>query len=136
MSSNEPVSFTIDIIGDFTGEKWVGQFEVKPRLSYRDQLKEDQIRRELLGKDSEHAGEDARNYSRLFSGLSVRLVKTPKWWVEYNNGLDLTDQNLIVEIYTKTMDIVKAAAEETVERAENAKAELIKAAPSGDKSEK
>lgn len=126
MPNNDAVSFSVDIIGDFTGDKWVGQFKAKPRLSYRDQLKEDQIRRELLGKDPDQASAEAKNYSRLFAGLTVRLVDAPKWWAEYNDGLDLLDDNLIVDIYEKTMAIAKAAATATISKGEEAKTDLAK----------
>jgi hypothetical protein len=125
LMTNEPVGFSINLVGDFSGNTWVGDFKTKPRLSYRDQLRKDQIRRELLGGErTEQASEDAMSFANLFSSLAVRLTETPTWWKEMNGGIDLLDENVVLEVWKKTMEIAKKANDEMASKADSAKKAL------------
>lgn len=125
--NNEPFSFEINEIGILTKEQWVGKFKAKVRLSFRDQLRKDQIKCELLGNSSKDLiSSDALNQAIVFSDLAVRLVETPSWWKEKGNGLDLEDANVVNKVYEKALEVEKKQNEEAVKEAEKAKDEMKK----------
>jgi hypothetical protein len=126
MAISESVKFTVTITGETSGETWRGEFAAKPRLSHRDQLARDRIRRELLGPDGTNAVPRAHNQAEIFSQLAVRLTEAPKWWSEAGNGLDLDDDNIVAEVYSQVMRIEQEAFERVKKAAEDAKAELAK----------
>lgn len=104
--------FEISLIGNVTGEKWVGKFAAKRRLSHKDFLKTDLVYRELIGTASpDKAALGVRNVAGVFSQLTVRLVDAPKWWTELDGGLDMEDDNVIAEVYRLTMKVEADAVE-------------------------
>ena len=112
--------FTISIVGDVTEEKWYGDFSAKKRLSHRDQLRKDQLRRELLGSQAGAPTERALSTAMILSELSVRLTKTPSWWTEKGEGLDFADDNIIGTVFDAAMKVERDAADEKKKRAEEA----------------
>lgn len=124
MANTEPVTFTVSVDGEVTKEKYRGEFKTKPRLSHRDQMQRDRIRRELLGGDPKFADQRALYQAEIFSQLSVRIIKAPSWWIESNGGLDLEDDAVIAEVYQKTMKVEADAIAEMQKGAEDAKADL------------
>lgn len=119
--ANEPVGFSINLIGDFTGDKWFGKFEAKVALSHRDRLTRDRLRREYLGSKSEDASDEARATAVVFSELHVRLTKWPEWWVGADGGMELKDLNLISEIYRAALKVENDYIAELSEKSEAAK---------------
>lgn len=127
MSGTGTSTFSVSMDGDKTGTKWHGEFTVKTLLSHRDELRRDQIRRELLGGVSpEHASVRSLNQADVFSDLAVRIVKSPAWWNEASGGLDLSDDNVIATIYSKTIDAEKEVLNRIKKDAEQANEELRK----------
>lgn len=117
--------FSLSCVGDFTGEKWVGNFRAKTKLSHRDHLAQDRIRRELQGP-GDGASKQALSRAEMFSQLAVRLTIAPTWWKEADNGLDLHDENVAVEVYNEALKIERTAWEELQKSADDAKAALAK----------
>lgn len=122
----DAIPFTISVTGDTTNEKWVGTFKCKPRLSHRDQLTKDRIRRELLGPDANNASTRALNQSEIFAQLAVRLSESPSWWKDNGNGLDLADDNVVAEVFEACLRVEKESVEALTKDGEAAKAELQK----------
>ena len=121
------VKFTVNIKGDYTQEQWSGSFTIKTRLSYRDTLRQDQVRRELLGPDpSNNASEDAKGIAQVFSFLSVYVTHAPRWWTENENGLSLEDNNLAPEVYRLAMEKLAEAIKERDAKVEEARKTLAK----------
>jgi len=118
------VPFSISLIGDVSEEKWVGDFRAKKTLSHRDQLRRDQIRRELLGSQGGTPTERALSIAMVLSELAVRITKAPKWWAEKGDGLDLDDGNVIGEVYDNVTRIEREAAEAKKVKAEKAQEEM------------
>jgi hypothetical protein len=126
------VSFTVDVVGERTKDRKVGKFTVKKRLSFRDQLNRDNLRRELLGPAAGQPSPRAISASNIFSELGVRIVEAPSWWTDNNSGMDLEDDKVVGEVYDRTMDIEeedKKASEKDGEKA----TEDLKAAVESDK---
>lgn len=120
---NDPISFTVNVTGANTGEEYKGVFKAKPRLTHRDALRRDQLRRELLGT-GENAGVAAVNIADIFSKIWVHVTDAPSWWKDAGSGLDLTDEEPIVEVYEAVVKMEKEAIEAVKKQAESAQKEL------------
>lgn len=129
MAAANEMSFSINILGEVTQERWVGTFTAKCRLSHRDHLTADKLFRELIGPNPETACDRARQTSEIFSQLAVRIVQSPDWWKASGNGADLADDAIIAEVYNNAMRIEKEALETLKKKAAEAQAELQKQAP-------
>jgi hypothetical protein len=117
-------AFTVSVVGETTGETFRGEFRAYKFLTHRQQLMLDQKRRELLGANAETASVRARNQSEVFSQLFVRLSEAPKWWLESGNGMDLVDDNVMVEVFTAAMKVEEEAVASVRKKAEEAKESL------------
>jgi hypothetical protein len=100
-----PVAFVLKVDGDITGETYQGNFECKRLLSHRDRINKDATRRNLLGAQPEAASNDAIFRAEMLAHLGVSLTEVPKFWKESNNGLDLFDDNVVIDLYTKVTEI-------------------------------
>lgn len=124
MSNDNDAPFSISVEGESTGEKWVGDFRAKKRLSHRDQLNKDAMRRELLGSQPGVPTERAMSTAMIISELTVRLTKAPKWWEAKGNGIDLEDDSVIGAVFDKAMAVEKEDQEARKAKAAAAQAEL------------
>lgn len=120
--------FTLHVVGDTTDKTYTGEFRAKKRLSHRDHLRKDQVRRELLGGQAGVATERANTTAMVLSELSVRLTKWEAWWDVCGRGLDLEDDNVIGVMYDKVMEIEAEATDAKKKAAEKARDELKAAA--------
>lgn len=120
------VPFSISVVGETTGETFRGDFEAVKFLSHRQQLVLDQERRRLVGNNAEDATDIARSLAQLFANCNVRLTKTPSWWSEAGNGIDLVDDNVALEVYTQAMKVQEDASKEITEKAKKAREDLKK----------
>jgi hypothetical protein len=126
MASDEAnvVPFTLQLDGETTGTPWFGKFKAKIRLSLRDQLNRDKIRRELLGSMGGTPDDRALSIAIIISELTVRLVEAPPWWREQANGLDLEDGNVVSKVYDEAMKVEADALDNRKKKADEAKGEL------------
>lgn len=128
MIGKKTATISINLTGEVTGTHYLGDFEMKIFLTHSEDLLRDKLRKELLGKDPDSSSDRARNQAEVLSQLQVRIVKAPLFWQSSNGGLDLYDDNIIVELYEKSMKATEEAVAEIKKKAEEAKAELAKAA--------
>jgi hypothetical protein len=91
----DTATFIIDVVGDQTGEHYSGVFRTKLRLSHRLFLKQDQVRKELLGPNPESSSPRAINLADCFSLASVYIVESPSWWRDSGGGIEMQDDNII-----------------------------------------
>lgn len=119
-------AFTISVVGEVSGETFRGEFRALKFLTHRQQLLLDQKRRELLGANAEFSSARARNQAEIFSQLFVRLSEAPKWWIESGNGMDLVDDNIMVEVFNAAMKVEEEAINAVKKKAEEAKEALKK----------
>lgn len=120
--------FTLHEVGETTDKTYTGEFRAKKRLSHRDHLRKDQVRRELLGGQPGVPTERALSTAMILSELAVRLTKTPDWWVDAGNGIDLEDDNVIGVVYNEALKIEADAIEAKKKKAEKVQEGLRKAA--------
>lgn len=124
MANKYEVSFTISVQGENPEDLFTGVFKVKTRLSHRDSLTRDQVRRSLLGPNPDGASPRAESTADVFSELAVRIVDAPSWWVGADNGMALMDDAPVSEVYKRTMESVAEALEATKKKGETAKTDL------------
>jgi len=128
MSQRESVpnteDFIVRVVGDTTGTEWTGKFTTKKRLSFNDQLRRDQARRQMLGDAPGKPSERAESMALIFSELLVRLTTAPSWWTDNDEGRTLEDENAVVEVYEKALGVERKALEEVRNRADKAKEDL------------
>lgn len=122
MSNTE--KFTVDVTGETTGKTWKGVFATKIRLSHRDQFRQDEIRRDMLGKNPDTASPRAQNAAEVFSFVLAHLLEAPQWWAMNGNGLDMEDDNVVAEVYGKIVEVKVAAQKKLKDEAEAARKEL------------
>lgn len=125
MSSDKYMAtVTVDVIGETTHEKFPGVFKVRTRLSFRDALRRDEIRRSLLGPNPDGASPRATSIADICSELTVRIVESPSWWGNSDGGLELSDDNVLREVFESTMRAVSDAANDLQKKGEAAKKAL------------
>ncbi len=129
--SDVPVNeaeFAVNETGEFTGNQYPGTFKIKLRLSHRDRLRLDQMRRELLGPspDGQPPLIEAANTAEIFSYLWTRIISAPSWWVNAGNGIDLEDNKVVSVVYAKTVEKVNEAIEALNKKGDEAKEDLKK----------
>jgi hypothetical protein len=117
-------TFSLNVVGDATKTTWAGEFTVKTKLSWRDQLNMDKMRRELLGPDPQGASQDAVAQAVILSELAARLTDAPKWWTESKGGIDLYDDNVLTAIYEKVRKIINDADKVVEDEGEEARVQL------------
>lgn len=128
MSQRESVpnteDFVVKIVGESTGVEVSGKFTAKKRLSFNDQLRRDQYRRQMLGAGDGEPSARAASMAQIFSETLVRLITAPSWWTDADEGRELSDENVVVEVYQKVLDIEKRAVEEVQAKAKQAMEDL------------
>ena len=117
-------TFVINVVGDSTGETQTGKFIAKKRLSFNDQMARDNYRRQMLGDAKGEPTPRANSMATIFSELIVRLTEAPSWWVDADEGRNLEDENVIVEVYDRCIKIESDAKEEVAKKAAIARGEL------------
>ncbi len=128
ISLDGTASFDIDLDGDASKTNFKGVFKVKTRLSFRDQLRIDQIRRDLLGPDpAGNASGEAMAIAIALADLAVHVIEAPLWWKEAKNGIELQDENVLLLIWEKTKEAKRVAIEGDNKEADEAKGELREA---------
>lgn len=136
MSQQEPniSSVTINVKGDTSGEQYQGVFKFRTRLSFRDQLRRDEIRRQLLGEspNGTQALDRAASAARMFSELAIRIVEAPKWWTNAADGLELEDDNVLISVHDAAIKAEGDRIAYIAKQGEEAKAALEKAAPAAE----
>lgn len=122
--SDKTSTFTVHVTGENSGDRFDGQFTTRNVLSFRLQLERDQTRRRLLGEVPPGTVPTQRVLmsSEMLAELSVRVVESPKWWREADNGQDLEDDEVLVEVYNKTM--AKVAEYDAAKKGDGGKAQV------------
>jgi len=124
-------TITIDVTGDDTGDRYQGVFRILTRLTQRQKLLIDQLRRQFLGAQPNGARPDADADARakIFANLSVRVIEAPAWWTSADGGLEICDDNVPAEVYVAAEKVVAASRAVLVKNAEDARKELSEKGP-------
>jgi hypothetical protein len=93
---NTPVEFVVSI--PTNGEVLKGKFKVKVRLSFRERLRMDELRRSLLGAKSAEASAEAEGLAAALAKIQVHMIEAPSWWKDNGNGLEFEDPNIVLSV--------------------------------------
>lgn len=124
MAAPITIPFFFECTGELTGEQYRGDFKIKARLSQRDHLQRDAIRRSLLGERPEAASAEAIVRAVMLAHLSVSIMEGAAFWKDSQGGLDLYDDDPIFGLYDKVIEEQKKVAEEQLAKAQKAKDDL------------
>jgi len=117
--------FTIDNLkGETTGTVFIGKFKVRTRLSFRDQLRRDEIRRTLLGPASGPISDGASFVAIMVSEMSVRVIEAPSWWKGSDNGMEMADLNVLSEVFSQAVKAEQELVKQLVGDGQQAQADL------------
>jgi hypothetical protein len=119
-----PVSFSIKVIGETTGEEYVGSWKVKPILSTDDQLTRDQIMRDRLGGTTAGATPRAISQALILAEIQVRCLDVPAFWKESKNGLALYDESVMGHVYDRILEVEKEWRAEAKKKSDAARVDL------------
>ena len=108
-----------------TGEPFEATFSTKTQLTWREQLRTDELRRQFLGADAQYASVRASNMADALASIAVHLVEPiPAAWKGMNGGLECRDDNVVVAIYNAIQKADNDAIAGLKKDAETAKAQL------------
>jgi hypothetical protein len=115
MIKDNDSSFTIKVADPTMPEPWYGEFRTLKRLTHRQILLRDKLRREYLGTNHQEAPDSEQNRAYILAHLAVSVVKAPTWWAESNQGLDLVGDAVIMELWRQVTKI----QDETIKEDQN-----------------
>lgn len=142
-------TFTVDVVGERTKERFQGSFTVKAMLTIAETV-DVGLRTDAYNNGSRTIGERIYLMNRAIAEMEVRLASDPKkgllapsWWKDSDGGRQLLDLNVLYDVYNKALsaeteyekkltgsaDEVEAAneaASQAAEAKEEAKAEKKK----------
>lgn len=108
---------SIPVEGD---EPLRGKFKINVKLSYREILAMDQMRRQLLGPLSGEADGMAALIASAVAKIRTHAIETPGWWKESNQGMDFEDITVVLAILDEINKIEKSHLEDLQKAAEKA----------------
>lgn len=117
--------FVVSLTGETTGEKFEGKFKVLTRLAFRDQLRRDELRRTFLGVAPDAAFDRASSAAIMLSELAVRVIESPSWWKNSDNGLGLADDEVLREVYNRALKEEKDLITSLTKQGDQAQKDLL-----------
>jgi hypothetical protein len=93
------VPFKVSVIGQNTGKPYDGTFTLNLIISRREAFVADERRRTIIGANPLGVAPALNGEAYMLGQLYVRLSNGPSWWKDSEYGLDLSDENVIGEMY-------------------------------------
>jgi hypothetical protein len=112
-------SFTIDEVGETTGHKYQGTFEVLCVLNMGQRHAEATEKTRLMG-DYANPDNDLYSLAETLSKLRIRIQEAPEWWKQSNGGTDIMDEEIVLLLWEKTLECERQWKKELKEKAETA----------------
>lgn len=85
---------------DEYGERREGNFTVKCRLTMRERQHMELTKSRLLGGYTAPT-DSLVGISVMVATLNTHIVEAPEWWKQSDNGLDLEDESIVVDLYDR-----------------------------------
>jgi len=102
LPKNEAV-FHFDHVGETTGNKYDGTFTVRTALNMGQkhllELEKSKLLADFLNPTNELAG-----IALILSNLRVKVIDAPEWWKQSAGGLNIMDEDVLVELYKKVVE--------------------------------
>lgn len=96
-------TFSIDAVGDITGKKYEGLFTVRCVLNMGQKHLMELERSRLLGNYANPTDELA-GIAMILASLRAKIVDGPEWWKQSAGGNNLSDDNILLEVFNKISD--------------------------------
>lgn len=96
-------SFYFTHEGKLTGRKYEGDFKVKCLLSIADQ-RVLEIEKSGLTVDLNNPTDNLNAIGSVVSNLRVRVLDAPDWFKQSIRSLDILDEEVLFEIYSKCLE--------------------------------
>lgn len=113
LPSNER-TLSFSCVGQSTKNKYEGEFSFKCKLTMSEKYQLEVEKSRMLS-DVKNPTPGLENIIAIASALKMRIKKAPQWWSESANGMNLLDDNVLLDVYDKSieaeMEWEKAAAE-------------------------
>jgi hypothetical protein len=104
-------SFQISTVGADTGEIYQGEFVLTRFLSNRQHFLQDQLYRQYLGGDPQFSSNHTKERAEILSEINAYCAKFPEFWEKCGRGIDLRDNNVLVEVYAEMNKVYAEIAE-------------------------
>jgi hypothetical protein len=127
MTTNNSKSFSVQIVGENTGQVYSGEFTVIKFLSNRQHFLQDQLYRRYLGGDPTFADVESQARAKMMSEINAYCSALPDFWIKADAGIDIVDDNVLFGVYEKLKEAFKEIAAEREEKVKAA-ATALKAA--------
>src|SRR3990172_6422768 len=90
------LSFTVDVIGDETGEKFTGEFRFR-RLTIKEKIQDVETWTSTMISSQHTAKTDSsiRSMYNILASLRFGIVSCPVWWKDSDCGLNLYDLHVV-----------------------------------------
>jgi len=123
MVSSDPKELEFHTVGEITQKLYTGKYTVKPLLTFKERSLVDSYRRNFMGNpvDENSVNQMVQNLAVMISQIKYRVIKKEPWM---ENLEDLVDENVILELFEKTMNVEKEYRDSLTKAAETAKTEL------------
>lgn len=96
-------SFQLDYTGELTGKRYEGTFTVKCVLNMAEKRKLE-IERSGLSADLNNPTGNLNAIALVVSNLRVRVIDAPDWFKQSIVSLDILDEDVLFEVYSKALD--------------------------------
>lgn len=122
-------TFSVHVVGDKTDKTFKDNFVTTKILSHRQRLMRGELERQYIGPTNpQHADDDDRKRAEILATInSALLTPVPQFWRDSGMGLDLLDDNVVLEVWAGVLK-VQADAAEAVEKKSEAAAKRLQGA--------
>jgi hypothetical protein len=94
----------ISVEGQYTKKKFEGLFTMKCKLTMAEKYKLE-MEKSRMKSDVRFGTDGFDTIISILAALRVRVIKAPDWWTQSDGGLDLIDDNVVLEVYEKSIDV-------------------------------
>jgi hypothetical protein len=96
-------TFSINVEGEITGERWVGDFTCVcvPWGGLRNKIAREEIREQ---GDNDNVTGELFLRARWMANTQNRIIAAPEWWRSSLNGAKLLDDNVLKEVYDQCIE--------------------------------
>ena len=93
-------TFDVDIVGDTTFKRYQGNFIVRCVLSTGQRHAMELEKSRLMGS-SPQPTDALVGLSEVLGMLRAKVIDAPEWWKQSLGGSNLSDENVLMELYSK-----------------------------------
>jgi hypothetical protein len=97
-------TFSIDIVGDTSGQQFAGQFSAKCVLNLAEKRSKELEKTRLLA-DSANPSNGLSALAEVLAQIRAKLTQWPDWWANLGHGADMLDENVVIHLYDKLSEL-------------------------------